>query len=1400
MKPVPRIIPSACVAALLLLLLTQEVVHAGGVGISVPAPVPDSSQSTTSVTSVAFHVYKVPAVRNSPFARRDLELLWSDTYANTYGHPLDFGTDATALDQFGRALCEVRSNLLHFTNASDIALTYDFVNRRFDIYGQPITYRDSLYDYNPLHDVGLQVSQPDYLVEERKHLDVYLYVPSFTNNPADPFYDPVYPPSGGDNPQRDNYGRSFSQFERANEDSLTDPSMTLHHRNSLSIPGPVPSAAWDTVGTGWTRPDGRANWMAVHEFQHTVNAAGAPEMTPLEELHSQIAAALGGVEREPVQYDVDYTRSLISDGGNYQDQQGFAAYLASHFQGTDKSFAGRTDDLLFRWLHGPGRSLDDLGLRLRDEECTECGSLTYFTYSNDPADRLALLLHNWRTANFVNDTTVAEGQFGYPPSFGFSPAEDLGAWQNKDGVTWDDAYAIPPDTSITLGYLSHDLRLAGMRSSYTVNAANDLVVATAPMTLHMFGAEYWVVRADPSLRNLSQDLVARVTPDGMVRKPCVIACAGCEATGGRLMVSVVGYAAPWETLAVMQGDLKRRNLLWRHPEWAVRAFGPQWVEVDSLEGSVQVALPSFGTLYNAALVVITLNDGNLQAFAGGSGVAVADLPYTLDLTLRRSPYDTPSPRRLVATPGQADDWPTWAPGGQELAFRAIIPQFSSLSQIYRKKLDDSPVAPMAAAQTHQYAPDWSPRGDLVAFEQQVLPTQATDIWLADVPGGGGTWRLTYQTGRATCPAFQPNGQALAYFHRDPAVGMWEIRLVNADGSNDHALTAVGIGNDLHPLRWSPDGRRIYFSNRDSIYSVSVNGGNAQYVGGQFGPTEAFDLPQGRAPLLLALNGQAVGCSTPQYAVTQLVTRDTTKNVTEARFYHRGSQFLNPRWAPDNVRLAYVSDQLAYGDYDLYVAQATYDHAPQFVGLVDQWLAACVPFVMDVSATDADGEVVTYQAALLPAGSTFANARFRWQNPQVGTYYVVFRALDPGGGVASQVVELNVFDDGYCGEGMLAQGGDGLGWGAANSVLGGSTRGSLATDLYHLPGELAAQDGRYRLRLVQAGVPGSVDRAALTFVDHSPAVRAVATGSRVLLGTLQLPQRVVTAAGELVTSQTSGGAEPFVGAPGEVLTVSLAESQGAAVVAPLVIEAAGMNRVGNPDSTGLLVQVPQEAGWRTLAHLIPRRSLDTVALDSVPGNIVRLVFLGQHSLRSVGRLLTTAESPVVNATAPVSARQTRAGDVLASVRGADGSVAALAAGDTLCLGFLAPPLAEGELRDAFLILTGSVGASRGTGFTRLTPAAPALPTRFALYQNQPNPFNETTTIRFDLPVSTPVRLEVFDTQGRRVRTLANGAFESGYQVVTWNRRDASGNPVRPGVYLYRLQAGSFRDHRRMVLLP
>ncbi|MCD6332866.1 MAG: T9SS type A sorting domain-containing protein [Bacteroidales bacterium] len=87
----------------------------------------------------------------------------------------------------------------------------------------------------------------------------------------------------------------------------------------------------------------------------------------------------------------------------------------------------------------------------------------------------------------------------------------------------------------------------------------------------------------------------------------------------------------------------------------------------------------------------------------------------------------------------------------------------------------------------------------------------------------------------------------------------------------------------------------------------------------------------------------------------------------------------------------------------------------------------------------------------------------------------------------------------------------------------------------------------------------------------------------------------------------------------------------------------------------------------------------------------------------------------------------------------------------------------------------------------------------LHQNYPNPFNRTTVIFFRIPGQQRVRLEVFDTRGRCIRTLTDQTLLAGNYNFLWNARDQENREVQPGIYFYRLIAGDKRMTGKMVLI-
>jgi len=95
-------------------------------------------------------------------------------------------------------------------------------------------------------------------------------------------------------------------------------------------------------------------------------------------------------------------------------------------------------------------------------------------------------------------------------------------------------------------------------------------------------------------------------------------------------------------------------------------------------------------------------------------------------------------------------------------------------------------------------------------------------------------------------------------------------------------------------------------------------------------------------------------------------------------------------------------------------------------------------------------------------------------------------------------------------------------------------------------------------------------------------------------------------------------------------------------------------------------------------------------------------------------------------------------------------------------------------------------------------AKVLPTQFALQQNFPNPFNPSTSLAIDFPTASDYKLTIYNIAGQTVRAFS-GNTEAGTITLTWDGRDARGSQVATGVYFYSVEAGAFKDVKKMVLL-
>jgi flagellar hook assembly protein FlgD len=92
------------------------------------------------------------------------------------------------------------------------------------------------------------------------------------------------------------------------------------------------------------------------------------------------------------------------------------------------------------------------------------------------------------------------------------------------------------------------------------------------------------------------------------------------------------------------------------------------------------------------------------------------------------------------------------------------------------------------------------------------------------------------------------------------------------------------------------------------------------------------------------------------------------------------------------------------------------------------------------------------------------------------------------------------------------------------------------------------------------------------------------------------------------------------------------------------------------------------------------------------------------------------------------------------------------------------------------------------------AGRSVPDQFAVHQNYPNPFNPSTSIAFDLPERSAVRVEIYSILGNLVSTVYSGTMGAGTHSVQWNASTQSS-----GMYFYRVTANNQTFTRKMMLL-
>lgn len=227
---------------------------------------------------------------------------------------------------------------------------------------------------------------------------------------------------------------------------------------------------------------------------------------------------------------------------------------------------------------------------------------------------------------------------------------------------------------------------------------------------------------------------------------------------------------------------------------------------------------------------------------------------------------------------------------------------------------------------------------------------------------------------------------------------------------------------------------------------------------------------------------------------------------------------------------------------------------------------------------------------------------------------------------------------------------------------------------------------------------------------------------------------------------------------------------------------------------------RNGNWIEMPTIPPREHVNQefiisdLPVDSDANTVtMRLSWVGKYSTDVIRQIIPADETPDVNTYKMNDFKLMPARPEAETWTGFAGQEPLiLKKGDVFEVSFaLTAPTGSGTLRDYIVRSTGRYQPD----YTTDEP----LPDKFHLYSNYPNPFNPITTISFDLPVASHVKLEIYNLLGQRIVTLIDGSRVAGQHQVIWNGLDNVGNSVASGVYFYRLTKDNYAVTKKMVLL-
>jgi len=388
---------------LFVLAFLCTVVHAdklsaeGGHGVGITFPAPTDTTGVSQVKTVDFDPYRH---RTDNRIRNDITVLLSDTVQQRIIASGD-STIQTTVDSLLNEVDLLEDNEFHFPDVHDFALIYNYFADSDTSYGQRA--RDD--GSNVLFRLS---SYPDL---QRNHVDYYL-----------PHWG-VDLPYGWTKPG----GTYPSTFWDEDEDSTSGPSP--YYLNSVqAYDGPQ---GLNEGKCGWFRSGTASNLDFLHEYSHICGQSNFQPNSPPQwrwdgELLATAAEYLAGTHdptsswspRFDFRYDGRVRQTEVHDSlASYHMKRLFATYLFQQFCEIDTVM---TDDLVYKWVRWPGnegkiQQWPGMNYLAKELELSPWKEMQVFAGDNSGIERLRTLVQNWHIAKLVNDSSLANGEYGFTP-------------------------------------------------------------------------------------------------------------------------------------------------------------------------------------------------------------------------------------------------------------------------------------------------------------------------------------------------------------------------------------------------------------------------------------------------------------------------------------------------------------------------------------------------------------------------------------------------------------------------------------------------------------------------------------------------------------------------------------------------------------------------------------------------------------------------------------------------------------------------------------------------------------------------------------------------------------------------------------------------------------------------